>query len=319
VSGIVELAIVAVLAVGVGWLTVRAWTLRNLTARFGASLAGALLVALLGAVVVIGLIGVYRLYAPHDRRTAATSIQATADQLVVGARRAGGCTGCHSSGGSLPLDGGNANLLAGGPGLGVLVSPNLTPGGPLKDWTDGDIVRAIREGVDRDGRALLIMPSDAFQHLSDADVTTLVAYLRSQPPVTHPTPARDLNLLGVVLVGAGVFPTAEQPHIEQPQTAPPTGATPQYGQYLVDITGCRTCHGANLDGRTPGGFGPPAGPSLLAIVQNWPEGDFVNFFRTGIDPNGRSIDPTLMPWQDINRAYTDEELRAMYVYVQGVR
>jgi mono/diheme cytochrome c family protein len=200
----------------------------------------------------------------------------------------------------------------------VLVPPNLTPGGPLQDWTDGEIVLAIREGVDRDGRALLIMPSDAFHHLSDADVTTLVAYLRSQPPVTHPTPVRDMNLLGVLLVGAGVFPTAAQPPIEQPQTAPSSGVTPEYGQYLVDITGCRTCHGANLEGRTPGGFGPPAGPSLRAIIPTWPEGDFVNFFRTGVDPYGRAIDPALMPWPAINQAYTDDELRAMYAYVQSV-
>jgi hypothetical protein len=146
----------------------------------------------------------------------------------------------------------------------------------------------------------------------------LVAYLRSQSPVTHSTPARDLNLLGVVLVGAGLLPTAEQPRIEQPQTAPPVGVTPQFGQYLVDVTGCRTCHGVSLEGRTPVGFGPPAGPSLRAIVSNWPEGDFVNFFRTGIDPSGRRIDPALMPWQDIGRAYTDEELRAMYTYLQGL-
>ena len=82
----------------------------------------------------------------------------------------------------------------------------MTPGGPLKDWSDGEIVRAIREGLDRDGRPLLIMPSDAFHHLSDDDVQNLVAYLRSQPAVQHATPARDMNLLGLILVGAGLFP-----------------------------------------------------------------------------------------------------------------
>jgi mono/diheme cytochrome c family protein len=319
VSGIVQLAIVIVLAVILGWLTVRVRRLRNRAARFAAGLAGALGVVLLAAIAVVGLIGVYHLNVSHGGRPAAlTTMPATSDQLVAGARRAGGCAGCHSSTGNLPLDGGNANLLAGGPGLGVLVPTNLTPGGPLKDWTDGEIVRGIREGVDRDGRPLLIMPSEALHQLSDADVMILVAYLRSQPPVTHATPSRDLSLLGVVLVGAGLFPTAEQPRIDQPQAAPPPGVTPQFGQYLVAVTGCRTCHGANLEGRTPGGFGPPAGPSLRAIVGNWPEGDFVKFFRTGKDPNGRTIDPALMPWQDVGKAYTDDELRAMYTYIHGL-
>ena len=79
-----------------------------------------------------------------------------------------------------------------------------------------------REGVDRDGHPLLIMPSDAFHRLSDEDVQTVVAYLRSQPAVNRATPSRDVNLLGLVLVGAGLFPTSEQPHIAGPQTAPPS-------------------------------------------------------------------------------------------------
>jgi mono/diheme cytochrome c family protein len=208
------------------------------------------------------------------------------------------------------------NFLEGsGQSLGVLVPQNLTPGGPLRDWSDAEIARAIREGVDPDGRPLLIMPSDAFHHLSDADAGMLVAYLRSQPSVSHATSQRDINLLGLMLVGAGLFPTAAQPHIDQPQTAPPAGVTTDYGKYLVDITGCGTCHGADLHGRVPTGFGPPAGPNLAAIVPTWAEGDFVRFFRTGDDPYSRHVDPALMPWQDIGRAYTDDELRAMYAYL----
>jgi mono/diheme cytochrome c family protein len=120
-----------------------------------------------------------------------------------------------------------------------------------------------------------------------------------------------------MLVGAGLFPTAEQPHITQLQSAPAAG-TPAFGQYLVDITGCRVCHGENLTGRPPGGFGPPAGPSLRAIVPQWSEADFVKFFRTGQDPNGRTLSPDLMPWKDIGLAYTDDELRAMYAYLRGL-
>jgi mono/diheme cytochrome c family protein len=318
-TGVIELAVAIALAAGTAWLTTRAWRTRGPITRLVASGASALLFLVVTAVSVAGLVGVYRLYVPHGEPVAAVTAQATPDQLLVATRRVSGCTGCHSSSDNLPLDGGDTNFLArNGPGLGVLVAPNLTPVGPLKNWTDGEIVRAIREGIDRDGHPLLIMPSDAFHHLSDADVSLLVAYLRSQPSVEHPTPPRDLNLLGLVLVGSGLFPTAEQPHINQPQAAPPAGATREYGQYLVDITGCRTCHGANLGGGTPGGFGPPAGPNLRAIVPTWPEGDFVRFFRTGSDPSGRRVDPTLMPWQDLGKAYTDDELRAIFAYLHAL-
>jgi hypothetical protein len=42
----------------------------------------------------------------------------------------------------------------------------------------------------------------------------------------------------------------------------------------------------------------------------------VSFFRTGVDPYGRQIDPDLMPWRDIGNAYSDDELRAMYAYIK---
>src|SRR5207302_2617866 len=245
----------------------------------------------------------------HGAAAANITASATPDRLTVAQRRLNGCTGCHSTTDAQPFDGGADDFL-GGP-LGTLYAPNLTPGGPLKDWTDGEIVRAVREGIDRDGHPMLIMPSDAFHHLSDADVASIVAFLRSQPAVNHPTAARDLTLFGMVIVGSGLFPTAEQPPISQPQTAPPPG-TPAYGQHLVDTTGCAVCHGPDLTGGKPnGGFGPPVGPNLRVIVEPWTETDFVKFFRTGQDPTGRNVDPALMPWRDVGLAYTDDELRTI--------
>ena len=315
-SGIIELVVVILLAIAFGWLTLRAWRLRSVPLRVGAGVVSALLTLLLAVISIVGLVGAYRLYAPHGSSAATTTAQVTPDQMTVATRRATGCVGCHSSTGNLPLDGGNENLL-GGP-IGSVFGSNLTPGGPLKDWTDGEIMRAIREGLDRDSHPLIIMPSDAFHYLSDSDVQGLVAFLRSQPATNHATPPRDLSVMGMVLVGAGLFPTAEQPHISQPQTAPPPGVTPQYGQYLVDTTGCATCHGPTLQGRPPGGFGPPAGPNLRALVPTWQDAAFVSFFRTGVDPYGRSIDPQAMPWPDIGKAYTDDELRAIYAYLHSL-
>lgn len=315
-SGFIVLIVVILLTIGAGWAAWRAWRSRQIVMRYLGGLLAVIATLVLAAVSIVGLLGVYRLYTPHGAPAPSITAAASADQIGIAAKRASGCTGCHSSSGSIPLDGGTMNFFAGGgPPLGVLVAPNLTPGGPLKDWSDGEILRAIREGVDRNGHPLLIMPSETFHNLADADALTLVAYLRGQPASNHDTPDRDVSIIGLLLVGAGLFPTAEQPHIEQPQTAPPTGVTPEYGKYLVDITGCRVCHGPNLEGRTPGGFGPPAGPSLRALVPTWQEPAFVSFFRTGVDPYGRAINPANMPWTDIGMAYTDDELRAMYAYL----
>ncbi len=317
-SGIVELVVLIVLTVAGAWLAVRAWRARTVAVRVIAGIVTSVVTLALAVVSALGLVGAYRLDAPHGAQASNITAQASPDVLAATRKRMNGCTGCHSSTGDLPLDGGDTNFFAGSP-LGVLVPPNLTPGGPLKDWSDGEIVRAIREGVDRDGHPLVIMPSDAFHHLSDTDVQAVVAFLRSQPAVNHSTPPRDISLLGLAIVGAGLFPTAEQPHIDQPQSAPPPGVTPQYGQYLVDITGCRTCHGPTLEGGKPGGFGPPAGPNIKALVPTWQEGQFVNFFRTGVDANGRAVDPDLMPWRDIGKAYSDDELKAVYAYLRSAQ
>ncbi|HEY3058907.1 MAG TPA: cytochrome c [Chloroflexota bacterium] len=315
VIGILELVVAIVLAIVFGWLCLRAWHRRNLAIRIVLGLIATVLTVVLALVSIVGVVGAYRLYAPHGGPPANVTAQAPADVVAAAGRRANGCTGCHSSTGDLPLDGGSDNFL-GGP-LGTLYAPNLTQGGPLKDWTDGEIVRAIREGVDRDGHPLIIMPSDAFHFLSDADVQALVAFLRSQPASTHTTPARDLGIMALVLIGGGLFPTAEQPLITQSQSAPPPGVSAAYGKYLVDITGCRLCHGQTLEGGAPGGFGPPPGPGLRALVPTWQEAAFISFFRTGVDPYDRAIDPNEMPWKDIGKAYSDDELRAMYAYIKS--
>ena len=96
----------------------------------------------------------------------------TAAQIARGEKLANTCSSCHSPGNELPLSGSNFGVKFDMPPLGTLYAPNLTLSGDINDWTDGEVVRAIREGVHKDGRSLLIMPSDNFRNLSD-DVQAL--------------------------------------------------------------------------------------------------------------------------------------------------
>jgi mono/diheme cytochrome c family protein len=62
------------------------------------------------------------------------------------------------------------------------VSRNLTPTG-LKDWTDAQIAKAIRDGVDRNGqRYRPPMAYDFYKNINDADIAAIIAYLRSLKP-----------------------------------------------------------------------------------------------------------------------------------------
>ena len=58
------------------------------------------------------------------------------------------------------------------------MASNITPDPEtgLGRWTDGENIRAIRDGVDREGKALFsMMPYPFYRHMRDADVEALVA------------------------------------------------------------------------------------------------------------------------------------------------
>ena len=69
---------------------------------------------------------------------------------------------------------------------GESVSRNLTPHeSGLKSWTDAQIVKVLREGVDKTGQHYKPpMAFDFYKNINDADMGALIAYLRSLKPQT---------------------------------------------------------------------------------------------------------------------------------------
>lgn len=299
------------------WLAARARRARRGYVRWPGLVLAGLFALVFAAAAVLAGIGLAKINTPASNRVTAAHAPATADKIARGERLAMSCIDCHSSTGNLPLDGSKADIAQefGAPPMGDLWAPNLTPAGPLKDWSDGEIIRAIREGVGKNGRPLLIMPSISYRALSDADVQALVAYLRSQPPVGRNVPATNPNVLAALFIGSGVFPTSVQPPIDGPQNAPPAGVTPEYGAYLVNVSGCRDCHGKDLAGHTASGpLDTPSAPNLRGTAGTWSAAEFVKTIRTGVDPLGHQLN-TDMPWQSFNKTFTDDELAAIHSYI----
>lgn len=224
-----------------------------------------------------------------------------------------GCAGCHAINPAAKppvLDG---TLVADLKPLGDFYAPNLTPGGSLKGWSDGEIVRAIREGVSKGGRGLVVMPSEDYRYLSDEDVQAIVAYLRSQPAVTNDLPPSKPGLLGTVLLGTGQIDLARQEPVGQ-VTSPPRGPTVDYGKHLTQVGGCVACHGPALDGlNVPPG--PPNG-GTLRVVKNWTAEQFQQTLRTGTNPAGHQLSDR-MPWRQFGQG-TDEDIRALYEYLHSL-
>ena len=148
-------------------------------------LGAVLAVLLLGVLGALGFVFGLR---PQQRPAPALPVDASPEKLARGrylAESVSVCFHCHSQAevsvfGMPPKPG----TLAGGgmclnPGMGfpgTMCAPNLTPDATtgLGHWTDGEIVRAIREGVSRDGRPLMaIMPYGLYREMSDEDVQAL--------------------------------------------------------------------------------------------------------------------------------------------------
>jgi cytochrome c553 len=290
--------------------SIRARRIRNRFLRWGGAGFAALSAAAVSVICVLATVGLLKL----DARSAPVpelKVAGTPEQILRGQAIADGfCGACHSRTGTLTggVDIGKHFSVP----IGSFVSANLTPAGPLKRWSDGEVFRAIRNGIDAEGRWLIVMSYTNAGKLSDDDIKALIAYIRSLPAagLETPNPPDQLNLLGVVMLGAGMLPTGK-PVLTGVITAPPKGPTVQFGAYILSYQDCRECHGANLAGGVQGQMAP-IGPDLN-IVKEWNLKEFIATLRTGTDPGGHELGQQ-MPWRPFGKM-DDEELSAVYEYL----
>lgn len=304
----IGVSILILVVVLFAWLTRRAWRLRRPIVKWVAAIASAILMLAAGVFLSAALFGYWKLNRGHDNPIPQVSVAQTAERVARGARFEFYCEGCHAPQTGEPMSGRDF-LGEDAPPIGTFYAPNLTPV-HLEAWSDGELIRAIREGVHRSGRSLLIMPSRVLRHLSDDDVHAIVAYLRSLPPEGRATAPNRLNVLGAAMVNMIPIFEAQAP-VTEPVVAVPPGPTAEYGAYLYSLT-CELCHGGDL-------LGDPQfkAPPLIAIPLAWDAQAFVHFMRSGIRPDGTSVDAETMPWEDLSRFLReDEELRAIYAHLK---
>lgn len=198
-----------------------------------------------------------------------------------------GCGNCHTPLGpegpvwSMDLGG---RLVEDSPAF-TAYAPNITPGGPIADWSDAELARAIREGIRPDGSVIgPPMPFSMYRGLSDEDLGAIVAYLRTVPAVDNIVPASTYNI---------PLPPAYGPLVGS-VSAPPRAVTAEYGAYLAGpVAHCLECH-------TPMG---PQGPKIATDLG-----------RGGLEfhgPWGVSVAANLTSHPDGLAGYSDAEILAM--------
>jgi mono/diheme cytochrome c family protein len=245
-----------------------------------------------------------------------------------------GCFGCHSDADwSKP----GAPPFAGREGAGHiwsdqempwLVAPNITPDKETGagNWSDDTLARAIREGIGHDGRALFpMMPYPNYRDLSDEDLASVIAYIRTVPAVRSQMPTTrmpfPLNFL--------------MQNVPQPVTsavAPPDQSTPAArGAYLVKMAACADCHtpqekGQPLPGMDfAGGFllHEPKGDVVSANITPAASGigyynnaTFIQALRTG-KVGARPLHYS-MPFYFYGKM-TDDDLASIFAYLQTLK
>jgi cytochrome c553 len=267
---------------------------------------------------------------PRPIPSDATALTARGEYI---ARSVAVCGGCHAADPKRDVDG----PLSGGTEFqnwrfGTARASNLTSDAAtgLGTWSEAEIVRALRNGQRKDGRLLVpVMPYEWFHEMSDDDAFAVARYLKSLPPV-HNEVRQSPNF--VFKLGKLLF-LAPKPPISV--SAPPRGATAEYGGYLTQHAGlCADCHSPRSGilsapdksrlfagvPHPPKDF--PANPSNLTPdtatgIGRWSEADFLQTMRTGVNPTGASLHP-FMPWRELRRM-SDEDLRAMYRYLRTLQ
>ncbi len=306
---------------------------------------------LLLTVVILGGVGIAWLFLRKPAMAPAPAIKValTPERIARGKYifvSVADCGGCHSErdftralGPEVESGCGRGNLLSDSmKGLpGRVVAPNLTPDAEtgLGTWTDGEKIRAIREGVDKDGRALFpMMPYQAYRRFSDDDVQALVAFLDSLPPLHNPLPQTRLDFPVSVLIKSAPQPAGSVAPVDRADRK-------KLGEYLVAVGGCADCHTPVDDKNNPlpgkllaGGmvFDTSMGKVVTANITpdtetgigKWSEEffekkfyDYKEYATNGPPPSPGPQAFTLMPWLGFSRR-DPEELSAIYAYLRTV-
>ncbi len=269
----------------------------------GFAMAVALIAVAFGAVYTLSEAAIRRVY---DTPARPLTVDHSTIAVARGKRLAAllGCTAtCHAA----DLTGSYVND---DPAYPIIHATNLSL--RLRDYSDPEIARAVREGVDRDGRPLWDMPAYGFETLSDRDMADVIAFLRTFPPKGEPKPKPRFGWRIRWDIARGDY-EAIPALVRQARAKPAADLGPQFAdaRYLVRIA-CTECHQSDLRGEQP----PVAGraPDLM-IAATYDLDGFRQLLRTGVAADGK--ERGLMTYVARHRFvnFTDEEITKIHAYL----
>jgi len=245
-----------------------------------------------------------------------------------------GCSACHTDFKN------KGALLAGGRAIdtpfGTFYGPNITPDPifGIGRWSDGDFVKALREGLRPDEAHLFpVFPYTSFTLITDSDLLDLKSYIFSLPPVSRPNRPHDVwfpfswRWLQTFWRWLNFSPGPFVPH---PAKSPAWNR----GAYLVQALGhCGECHtprdalgGLESERALSGNSRGPENqnvPNLTSDkatgIGNWSHNQIVMFLRSGLLPNGDTAGSVMGEVvRNSTSKMTDQDRDAVAVYLESL-
>jgi nicotinate dehydrogenase subunit B len=244
--------------------------------------------ALIGAVAAIGWTSAIPAISPPAPSSFDKALIARGANLA----EIGNCAGCHTAS--------HGRALAGGRPLptpfGTVYATNITPdvGTGIGGWSQAAFVRAMRQGIARDGSYLYpVFPYDHFTNASDDELAALYAFLMTRTPVNSTTPANSLQALlsaRWLMAGWNFLYLHPGPMADDP------GQSAQWnrGRALAEgLAHCGACHtprnslGAEdrsraYDGAWVEGWYAPALNAHSPAIRPWTQEALFAYLRTGL-------------------------------------
>jgi mono/diheme cytochrome c family protein len=229
------------------------------------------------------------------------------------------CSACHGAnfGGGVMVDAFP---------IGSLLAPNLTlgTGSRTAEFKSQDWDRIVRHAVLRDGHPA-VMPSEDFQHMSDQELSDIISYIRSLPPVDNTVPKSTFGPLGRVLVATGKMRLSASsiashtaPHPIRP---PEEAVSAEFGKHLASV--CMGCHGPDYSGGPIAG-GDPSWPPARNLtpdasgLKSWTYDQFVTALSRSQRPDGTALRAPMTLMASYGQSMKEVERRALWAYLQSL-
>lgn len=208
--------------------------------------------------------------------------------------------------------------------IGTLLGPNLTTGRGSRtlQYTTADWDRIVRHGILPDGTGA-VMPSEDFMRMADQELSDIIAYIRSLPPVDNEVAPPVFGPVGKMLVATGQLPLSatfvEDHFADHVEVPPPAAPTPEFGRHLAAT--CTGCHKQDFSGGPILG-GDPSWPPARNLTPHpealgaWGLEDFLRAMRDGVRPDGTELRPPMTAILPFARNMTDVELEAIWTFLR---